>query len=60
MDALYEKEWMERIPVLKMEIDYELMSLYEALEEHDEEKINKTKEKLETLRQELDIIQYQE
>jgi hypothetical protein len=39
--------------VLRLEVDYELATLYEAMIENDEEKKNKCKQKLEKLRQEL-------
>lgn len=42
-----------RIPVLKLEIDYELSTLFEALENKNTKQINESKRKLEKLRQEL-------
>ncbi|GMB08607.1 hypothetical protein EDD69_10521 [Thermolongibacillus altinsuensis] len=42
-----------RITALKLEVDYELATLYEAMLENDEEKKNECKQRLEKLRQEL-------
>lgn len=42
-----------RIAILKLEVDYELATLYEAIEENDEKKKDECKQKLETLRQEM-------
>ncbi|MEA3318870.1 MAG: hypothetical protein U9Q88_02500 [Bacillota bacterium] len=39
--------------VLRMEIDYELAVLFEAIQESDKEKMKKTKSKLEQLRKEM-------
>ncbi|MFZ4450296.1 hypothetical protein [Salibacterium aidingense] len=47
------KDAEERIPVLRMEIDYELVSLHDAMAEESLEKINQCKVRLEQLRQEL-------
>lgn len=57
MDALNEKKVLERMPVLKMEIDYELMNLHEAMEQKDQERISITKDKLEALRLEWATLQ---
>ncbi|WP_042356388.1 hypothetical protein [Bacillus rubiinfantis] len=43
----------ERAAVLKLEMDYELATLYEAMEEENEKKIKLCKQKLEKIRQEL-------
>jgi hypothetical protein len=43
----------ERKAVLRMEMDYELAVLFEAMGENNEMKKNKSKEKLEEIRQEL-------
>ncbi|SDY77972.1 hypothetical protein SAMN05421736_103283 [Evansella caseinilytica] len=42
----------KRIPVLKMEIDYELLTLHDALQAKDHEQIHRSKKKLERLRNE--------
>ncbi|WP_442599348.1 hypothetical protein [Neobacillus sp. D3-1R] len=43
----------ERTAVLKLEMDYELATLFEAMEEDNEAKKLKCKNKLEKIRQEL-------
>ncbi|GHI01385.1 hypothetical protein [Neobacillus kokaensis] len=43
----------ERTAVLRLEMDYELATLFEAIEEKDEKKIKLCKQKLEKIRQEL-------
>lgn len=43
----------ERKAILRMEMDYELAVLFEAMGENNEMKKNKSKEKLEKIRQEL-------
>jgi hypothetical protein len=43
----------KKLAVLRLEVDYELATLYEAMIENDEEKKNKCKQKLEKLRQEM-------
>ncbi|QHE52045.1 hypothetical protein [Pontibacillus sp. HMF3514] len=53
IDALHEREVMERLPVVRMEIDYELMMLHEAMKNEDEEQKAQSKERLEKLRNEL-------
>ncbi|CAG9619867.1 hypothetical protein [Sutcliffiella rhizosphaerae] len=39
--------------VLKLEIDYELAVLYEAIQDSDQDKMKKSKSKLEQLRKEM-------
>lgn len=53
MEALRRKEAEEKIPVIRMEIDYELVSLFDALKENDKVEIIKAKERLEQLRIQL-------
>jgi hypothetical protein len=43
----------ERTAVLRLEMDYELATLFEAIEENDEKKVKDCKQKLEKIRQEL-------
>jgi len=43
----------KRKAVIRLELDYELATLYEAMLQNDEEKKNECKRKLEKLRQEL-------
>lgn len=47
----------KRIPVLKMEIDYELLTLYDALQSNDKDQIKKSKKKLEQLRSEWILLE---
>ncbi|AIE59501.1 hypothetical protein [Bacillus methanolicus] len=44
---------MERTAVLRLEMDYELATLFEAINEKNEEKKNECKKNLENIRQEL-------
>lgn len=53
LKVLSRKVAEERIPVLRLELDYELATLYEAMTEKNEEKMIKCKKKLEKLRQEM-------
>jgi hypothetical protein len=39
--------------VLRLEIDYELATLYEAIQENDQDRVKKTKSKLEQLRKDM-------
>ncbi|WP_306345292.1 hypothetical protein [Ornithinibacillus bavariensis] len=50
-------EEKERLPVLRMEIDYELLTLYDALQANDTVQIIKSKERLKTLRKQLMVLQ---
>lgn len=43
----------ERTAVLRLELDYELAVLFEAIEEKNERKMKECKQKLEKIRQEL-------
>lgn len=52
LDALRKREAEEKLPVVQMEIDYELVTLHDAMVEGNEEEIEKTKERLEELRKE--------
>lgn len=57
IELLREKEAREQLPVIKMEIDYELVTLHDALIADDKVGIIKAKERLEQLRiQLLNII----
>ncbi|PWA13367.1 hypothetical protein DCC39_00290 [Pueribacillus theae] len=53
IQTLRRKDAEERLPVLHLELNYELATLYDAMVENDEAKINESKEKLESLRREL-------
>lgn len=56
MDALRKKEAEKKLPVIKMEIDYELLTLYDAMQAKDDEQKLKSKEKLVQLHAELQKI----
>ncbi len=51
--VLKKNEAEKRLPVLKLEIDYELATLYDAMMANDEAQIRKSKLILEQFRQEL-------
>ncbi|KHE70996.1 hypothetical protein [Halobacillus sp. BBL2006] len=53
MEALRKREAEEKLPVIRMEIDYELVTLHDAMIAGDEEQINKSKKKLSALRKQL-------
>lgn len=53
MEALRRKEAQEKLPVVMMEIDYELVTLHDALQADDKVQIIKAKERLEQLRLQL-------
>src|SRR5690625_5957483 len=50
IEVLRQKEAREQLPVIKMEIDYELVTLHDALLVDDRVEIIKAKERLEQLR----------
>ncbi|MDP4086656.1 MAG: hypothetical protein Q8934_18950 [Bacillota bacterium] len=54
MNTTRKKAWdKEKAAVLRLEMDYELATLFDALMENDKEKIMDCKGKLEGIRQEL-------
>ncbi|UJL47810.1 hypothetical protein KFZ58_08155 [Virgibacillus sp. NKC19-16] len=53
MEAIRRKEAQEKLPVIRMEIDYELVTLHDALKANDNVQIIKAKERLEQLRLQL-------
>ncbi|MFO7263850.1 MAG: hypothetical protein C0P68_006920 [Bacillota bacterium] len=57
VEALKHRDVEKRIPVLRMEMDYQLAVLYEALQEQDEETIRLCKENLTQLRKELLMLE---
>ncbi|ADU30910.1 hypothetical protein [Evansella cellulosilytica] len=57
IQTLKREDGEKRIPVLKMEIDYELLTLYDALQNGDEEQIKSCKKKLELLRNEWILLE---
>lgn len=58
MNTLKKKDLeKERKAVLRLELDYELLTLYDAMKENNEAQQTKSKEKLEKLRSELIRLQ---
>lgn len=53
MDAFKRKDVEKRLRVIRMEIDYELATLHDALTSNDQEQIKRSKENLEKFRLEL-------
>jgi hypothetical protein len=53
VNGLKRTDGEKRIAVLRLELDYELATLYEAMMENNEEKKKECKRKLEKLRQEM-------
>ncbi len=53
LEEVRKNEEKEKIPVIRMEIDYELLTLYDALQADDKVQIIKSKEKLKLLRKKL-------
>ena len=53
MEVIKREEAKEKLPVIKMEIDYELMTLYDAIQEDDQVQIIKSKERLTFLAKQL-------
>ncbi|HEX7066224.1 MAG TPA: hypothetical protein VF199_14245 [Bacillales bacterium] len=51
--TLKRRDAERRIPVVRLEIDYELVTLHDAMLSEDTEAIGQSKDKLEELRQEL-------
>jgi hypothetical protein len=50
-------EEKKKLPVLRMEIDYELLTLYDALQANDNVQVIKSKERLKLLRKQLMNLQ---
>ncbi|WP_181348963.1 hypothetical protein [Thalassobacillus sp. CUG 92003] len=53
MEALKRREAEEKLPVLKLEIDYELVTLFDAIKAEDQEAIEASKQRLSELREQL-------
>jgi hypothetical protein len=53
LEEVRKNEEKEKIPVIRMEIDYELLTLHDALQADDKVQIIKSKEKLKLLRKKL-------
>ncbi|SET29379.1 hypothetical protein SAMN05216389_108102 [Oceanobacillus limi] len=56
LETLRLEEEREKLPVIKMEIDYELLTLYDALQENDTVQVIKSKERLKELRKQFLMI----
>lgn len=50
MEVIHHQVAKEKLPVLQMEIDYELLTLYDALKEKNEIQIKESKDRLKRLR----------
>jgi hypothetical protein len=55
--ALKRRDAEERIPVLRLELDYELATLYDALQEKDKVQIRRSTERLKQLRREMLLLE---
>lgn len=55
--AFKSKDSEKRIPVLKMEIDYELAQLFEAIQEKNTHRIDQCKARLHELRREMLLLE---
>lgn len=53
MQAIEKQEAKLKLPVIRMEIDYELMNLYDAMQAEDKTGIIKAKQRLSELRHQL-------
>lgn len=53
IQTLKKRDAERRIPVIRMEIDYELVTLHDAMLANNKEAMEETKTRLEKLRQEL-------
>jgi hypothetical protein len=52
IQTLKRRDGEKRIPVLKLEIDYELQTLFDAIQANEEEQVTDSKVKLDSLRSE--------
>lgn len=55
--ALKRRDSEERIPVLRLELDYELATLYDALKTDDTGQVKQSKERLKQLRREMLLLE---
>ncbi|MBA2174317.1 hypothetical protein H0266_05295 [Halobacillus locisalis] len=53
MEALRKREAEEKLPVIRMEIDYELVTLHDAMLAGDKEQMLRSKRRLSALRKQL-------
>lgn len=51
------REAEQRIPVLRLELDYELASLFEAMKEQNQSRIDQSLKRLHRLREELILLE---
>ena len=58
MEAIWREEAKKQLPAIRLEIDYELVTLHDALQEDDRVQIIRSKEKLEHLRIQLLHIEH--
>lgn len=58
MEAIWREEAKKQLPAIRLEIDYELVTLYDAMQSDDRVQIIRSKEKLEQLRLQLLHIEY--
>lgn len=58
MEVIWREEAKKQLPVIRLEIDYELVTLYDALQVDDRIQIIRSKEKLEQLRIQLLQIEH--
>jgi hypothetical protein len=56
-EAFNREDAEKRIPVLKLEIDYELAILFEAMNRNDKQQLSRSKQTLEKLRQEMIMLE---
>jgi len=52
IQTLKRRDGEKRIPVLKLEIDYELQTLFDAIQANEQDQVTDCKAKLDTLRSE--------
>lgn len=57
IEAISRRDAEDRIPVLKMELDYELSRLFEAMEKGDTKQMESSKQELEKLRVEMLLLE---
>ncbi|PAD39943.1 hypothetical protein [Terribacillus sp. 7520-G] len=53
MEALRKREAEEKVPAIRLEIDYYLVTLHDAMQEDDDKAVRETKEKLRLLSEQL-------
>lgn len=58
MEAIWREEAKKQLPAIRLEIDYELVTLHDALQADDRIEIIRTKERLEKLRIQLLHIEH--